>query len=948
MEKELHARDKVGLQDFVLLEDYTNIDAFIDNLDRRFKEDLIYTYIGPVLVTVNPYKATGLYSEEVAQVYRNINFYEEPPHIFAVADTAYRTMLREHRDQCVLISGESGAGKTEASKQILQHIASTCVNHSTDVERVKDRLLQSNPILEAFGNAKTNRNDNSSRFGKYMDIEFDFKGAPTGGVIVNYLLEKSRLCQQAAGERNFHVFYQLLAGAGPETLEALELTANTETYFYLTQASEAQDNSRDDTADYSDLTAALDVCHFSADEQAELLQVVAAVLHLGNLGFIGDAAQATIKDFAPAVVVAKLLGCDDSELCNALTQRTISTFEEVSTPLTRDQAISARDALAKAIYERLFSWMVRRINTALVSADSETSHNVLGLLDVYGFEIFKYNSFEQFCINYCNEKLQQLFISLTLRSEQEEYLKEGIEWEPVTYFDNKIICELVESKPYGIIALLDEECLRPGDPTDASFLKKMSGILKRHPHFLSHETTDFQGRKTIRREEFRLVHYAGEVTYSVNGFLEKNSDLLFRDLKQVMASTKNSITSACFSLDELDSKKRPETVVTQFKGSLGALMEALLFKEPSYVRCIKPNDEKNPGVFMEEIVRHQVKYLGLMENLRVRRAGFAYRRPYDIFLRRYKSLCPATWPNYSGPAREGVQLLCDHLEYDSNNYKMGKTKIFIRFPRVLFTTEDKLQLRKEELAASIQAMYKGVLQQRKYLKLRAAVTKIASIWRMYQAKQLLQRRRKAAHLIGRFARGFLRRAEPDCDENRIFVMHMKRNFLLRMKDRLPVSVLDDSWIQAPATLTETSHLLRVLHTKNLAIKYCKGISAERKQQLTEKVVAEKLFQSKNALYTDSIAQSFLASTLGDAPHETAFMKYFLGKVKPNDEDLIYSHLVTKYDRTGYQTRKRYLLVTNNTIYVHNVSDFKAKERINMGQIKEVSVSVLRDDMFVDG
>ncbi|KAI0238453.1 Unconventional myosin IC [Lamellibrachia satsuma] len=393
----------------------------------RMTDAHVETYIGPVLVTVNPYKMTDLYSEQVTQIYRNINFYEEPPHIFAVADTAYRTMLQEHKDQCVLIAGESGAGKTEASKQILQHIASTCVTHSSDVERVKDRLLQSNPILEAFGNAKTNRNDNSSRFGKYMDIEFDFKGVPTGGVIVNYLLEKSRLCQQAPGECNFHVFYQLLAGADPETLQALELQPNTEKYFYMSQVSSAEDKTRDDSTDYTDLRAALDVCDFSTDEQLELLQVVAAILHLGNIGFLEEASEATINDFNSASVVAKLLGCDEDELCNALTQRTIAALEEVRTPLTRDHAISARDALAKAIYGRLFSWVVQRINAALVSEDKEAKHSVLGLLDVYGFEIFQQNSFEQFCINYCNEKLQQLFISLTLRSEQEEYLKEGIE-----------------------------------------------------------------------------------------------------------------------------------------------------------------------------------------------------------------------------------------------------------------------------------------------------------------------------------------------------------------------------------------------------------------------------------------------------------------------------------------------------------------------------------------
>lgn len=368
----------------------------------------------------------------------------------------------------------------------------------------------------------------------------------------------------------------------------------------------------------------------------------------------------------------QLLGCDARQLSDALVSRTIEARGDVvTTPLSKELAVYARDALAKAVYDRLFTWLVHRLNRSLQPPVSARGA-VMGILDIYGFEVFDKNSFEQFCINFCNEKLQQVFVELTLKSEQDEYLREGIEWEPVQYFDNKVICELIEQRHRGVIALLDEECLRPGDPTDLSLLAKLNEHLGGHPHFISHARADKKTQKTMAREEFRLVHYAGDVTYRIDGFLEKNNDLLFRDLREAMARSANSVTSATFPLAELSTKKRPETAVTQFKNSLNRLMDILMCKEPSYIRCIKPNDFQAAGVFNEEVVSHQVKYLGLMENLRVRRAGFAYRRPYEAFLGRYKSLCPATWPHYRGPAKQGVAELVRHLGYQQDDYRMGK------------------------------------------------------------------------------------------------------------------------------------------------------------------------------------------------------------------------------------------------------------------------------------
>ncbi|KAG7275111.1 LOW QUALITY PROTEIN: hypothetical protein CRUP_009471 [Coryphaenoides rupestris] len=360
-----------------------------------------------------------------------------------------------------------------------------------------------------------------------------------------------------------------------------------------------------------------------------------------------------------------------------------------------EQASSARDALSKAVYGRTFTWLVNKINDSLAyTDDSYKNSSVIGLLDIYGFEVFQQNSFEQFCINYCNEKLQQLFIELTLKAGG---------WEPVQYFNNKIICDLVEEKFKGIISIL-----------------KLEETVGGHAHFVTHKLADPKTRKVMSREEFRLLHYAGDVNYNVNGFLDKNNDLLFRNLKEVMCMSENKILTQCFNREELTDKKRPDTAATQFKSSLAKLMEILMSKEPSYVRCIKPNDSKQAGRFDEVLIRHQVKYLGLMENLRVRRAGFAYRRRYEIFLQRYKSLCPNTWPNWQGKQSEGVSTLVKHLGYKPEEYKMGRSKIFIRFPKTLFATEDALETRKHSLATKLQSGWKGYRQRCNYQKLRCA------------------------------------------------------------------------------------------------------------------------------------------------------------------------------------------------------------------------------------
>lgn len=942
MESALTARDRVGVQDFVLLENHTSEVAFIENLRKRFKENLIYTYIGSVLVSVNPYKELEIYTKQHMERYRGVNFYEVSPHIYAVGDNAYRSMRTERRDQCILISGESGAGKTEASKKVLQYYAITCPA-SDHVQTVKDRLLQSNPVLEAFGNAKTLRNDNSSRFGKYMDIQFDFKGAPVGGHILNYLLEKSRVVHQSHGERNFHIFYQLIEGGEDDLLRRLGLEKNAQQYQYLVKGNCPKVSSINDRNDWKMVRKALSVIGFTDDEVEELLNIIASVLHLGNVQYGGeDSGSAYITTETQIKYLARLLGVDGILLKEALThKKIIAKGEELMSPLNQEQAASARDALSKAIYGRTFTWLVNKINDSLAFKDDSFNNknaSVIGLLDIYGFEVFQINSFEQFCINYCNEKLQQLFIELTLKSEQEEYEAEGITWEPVQYFNNKIICDLVEEKFKGIISILDEECLRPGDASDITFLEKLEDTVGGHAHFVTHKLADGKTRKVMGREEFRLSHYAGEVNYNVNGFLDKNNDLLFRNLKEVMCMSENKILTHCFDREELTDKKRPETAATQFKTSLAKLMEILMSKEPSYVRCIKPNDAKQAGRFDEVLIRHQVKYLGLMENLRVRRAGFAYRRRYETFLQRYKSLCPDTWPTWNGRLVDGVSTLVKHIGYKPEEYKLGRTKIFIRFPKTLFATEDALEVRKHSLATKLQSSWKGYSQKTKYRKMQQSAIRIQAWWRGILARRKAKRRREAANTIRRFIKGFIYRHQPRCPENEYFLDYVRYSFLMKLHRSLPKTVLDKSWPKPPPALNEASEHLRKLCMQNMVWKYCKNINTEWKHQLEQKMVASEIFKDKKDNYPQSVPKLFVGTRLNGEDINPKVLQAL------GNDKMKYAVPVTKYDRKGYKARNRQLLLTANSAVI--VEEAKLKQRIDYSSLKGISVSSLSDGMFV--
>ncbi|XP_060020737.1 unconventional myosin-Ia [Lagenorhynchus albirostris] len=946
----------IGVEDLVLLEPLEQ-ESLIKNLQLRYENGEIYTYIGNVLVSVNPYQQLPIYGPEFIARYRDYTFYELKPHVYALANEAYLSLRDQDQDQCILITGESGAGKTEASKLVMTYVAAVC-GEGERVNSVKEQLLQSNPVLEAFGNAKTIRNNNSSRFGKYMDVEFDFKGSPLGGIITNYLLEKSRVVKHLEGERNFHIFYQLLAGADPELLKALKLERDTNGYAYLNPGASRVDG-MDDTANFKALQSAMAVIGFSKEEIRQVLEVVALVLKLGNVE-LADEFQANgvpasgIRDGRGIQEIGEMVGLNSVELESALCSRTMETArEKVVTALNVVQAQYARDALAKNVYSRLFTWLVNRINESIQVGTGE-KRKVMGVLDIYGFEILEDNSFEQFVINYCNEKLQQVFIEITLKEEQEEYKREGIPWVKVDYFDNGIICNLIEDNQRGILAMLDEECLRPGVVSDSTFLAKLNQIFSKHGHYESKVTQNAQHQydHSMGLSCFRICHYAGKVTYNVNSFIDKNNDLLFRDLSQAMWKAQHPLLRSLFP--EGDPKqaslKRPPTAGVQFKGSVAILMKNLYSKKPNYIRCIKPNEHQKRGEFSSELVAVQSRYLGLLENVRVRRAGYAYRQAYGSFLERYRLLSRSTWPRWDGGDREGVEKVLGELSVSSEELAFGKTKIFIRSPKTLFHLEDQRRLRIHQLATLIQKMYRGWRCRVHYQLMRKSQILISSWFRGNMQKKRYGKMKASALLIQAFVRGWKARKNyrkyfrsgAALTLSDFIYKSMAQKFLLGLKNDLPsTDVLDKRWPAAPYKYFNTAnHELQKLFYQWKCKKFRDQLSPKQVEVLREKLCASELFKGKKASYPQSVPIPFHGDYIGLQGNPK------LQKLKGREEGpVLVAETVMKVNRGNGKTSSRILLLTKGHVIISDTKNSQAKIVIALNSVAGVSVTSFKDGLF---
>ncbi|XP_062983292.1 unconventional myosin-VIIa [Elgaria multicarinata webbii] len=729
--KPMHPTSIHGVEDMIRLGDL-NEAGILRNLLIRYREHLIYTYTGSILVAVNPYQLLPIYSPEQIRLYTNKKIGEMPPHIFAIADNCYFNMQRNNKDQCCIISGESGAGKTESTKLILQFLAAISGQHSW----IEQQVLEANPILEAFGNAKTIRNDNSSRFGKYIDIHFNKRGAIEGAKIEQYLLEKSRVCRQAQDERNYHVFYCMLKGMTPEQKKLLGLRKAAD-YNYLSMGNCITCDGRDDSKEYSNIRAAMKVLMFTDTENWEISKLLAAILHMGNLRYEArtydnlDACE--VVHSASLITAASLLEVDPQDLMNCLTSRTIITRgETVSTPLSMEQALDVRDAFVKGIYGRLFVWIVEKINAAIYRPPSHEHKSVrrsIGLLDIFGFENFTVNSFEQLCINFANENLQQFFVRHVFKLEQEEYNLENINWQHIEFTDNQDALDMIAIKPMNIISLIDEESKFPKG-TDATMLYKLNSQHKLNTNYIP--------PKNNYDTQFGINHFAGVVYYETKGFLEKNRDTLHGDIIQLVHSSRNKFIKQIFQADVAmgaETRKRSPTLSSQFKRSLELLMRTLSVCQPFFVRCIKPNEYKKPMLFDRELCVRQLRYSGMMETIRIRRAGYPIRYTFVEFVDRYRVLMPGVKPAYKqGDLRGTCQRIAEAVLGKHDDWQIGKTKIFLKdhHDMLLEIERDKAITDKVIL---IQKVVRGFKDRSNFLKVRNAALMIQRNWRGHNCRR---------------------------------------------------------------------------------------------------------------------------------------------------------------------------------------------------------------------
>uniref|UniRef100_A0A6Q2Y467 Myosin VC n=1 Tax=Esox lucius TaxID=8010 RepID=A0A6Q2Y467_ESOLU len=748
----------VGENDLTALS-YLHEPAVLHNLKVRFVESkIIYTYCGIILVAVNPYKQLHIYGDAVIHAYSGQNMGDMDPHIFAVAEEAYKQMARNNKNQSIIVSGESGAGKTVSARFAMRYFA--MVSKSGSKTRVEDKVLASNPITEAIGNAKTTRNDNSSRFGKYTEISFDKRYQIIGANMRTYLLEKSRVVFQSEGERNYHIFYQICACADQPEFKSLRLCEclNMECKplgpYIIVQPQLKMSSSVLSTG-------------LTEDFQADVFKVLAGILHLGNVDIQSVGSDRSSSSDPHLAVFCELLGVSPEGVTRWLCHRRIvMVAETVVKPVPRERAVNARDALAKQIYAHLFDSVIHRINAALQVPGKQ--HTFIGVLDIYGFETFDINSFEQFCINYANEKLQQQFNLHVFKLDQEEYRKEDIPWTLIDFYDNQPVIDLIEAK-MGILDLLDEECVFP-QGADQNWLQKLYNYLADNPLF---------EKPRMSNEAFIIQHFADKVEYQCWGFLEKNRDTLYEELVDTMRTSKFPLLANFFLEEEpggLGSKGIKDLFTNgvcvwspsgfstehwsflQFRSSLYLLMETLNATTPHYVRCIKPNDEKMPFEYDSRRVVQQLRACGVLETIHISAQSYPSRWTYIEFYSRYSILMSQQELGLNNK-KQTCKTVLQRLIQDSNMYKFGRTKIFFRAGQVAYL--EKLRLdRLRGACVTIQKHVRGWRQRTRFLCMRGA----AIVLQQYVRGQRLAsfnpaalKQGWAAVVIQRYWRGYLTR-----------------------------------------------------------------------------------------------------------------------------------------------------------------------------------------------
>ncbi|GJT52189.1 myosin-17-like protein [Tanacetum coccineum] len=737
-----------GVDDMTRLS-YLHEPGVLQNLAARYELNEIYTYTGNILIAINPFqRLPHLYDTHMMEQYKGAGFGELSPHVFAVADVAYRAMINEGKSNSILVSGESGAGKTETTKMLMRYLAHLGGRSGVEGRTVEQQVLESNPVLEAFGNAKTVRNNNSRA---HHLLEFDASLVTRAAYSTQrcrYYLENgtlalyfSDLIESFMSLSDAQLAYQKLrfyhlCAAPPEDREKFKLES-PQSYHYLNQSKSYELEGVSDAHEYLATRRAMDVVGISEEEQDAIFRVVAAILHLGNIEFAkGEEIDSSVlkneKSRFHLNVAAELLMCNAKSLEDALIKRVMVTPEEVITrTLDPEAALGSRDALAKTVYSRLFDWIVEKINNSI--GQDPNSKSLIGVLDIYGFESFKHNSFEQFCINFTNEKLQQHFNQHVFKMEQEEYTKEAIDWSYIEFVDNQDVLDLIEKKPGGIISLLDEACMFPKS-THETFAQKMYQTYPKHKRFI---------KPKLSRTSFTIAHYAGEVTYLADQFLEKNRDYVVAEHQDLLTASKNSFVVGLFPPLPVDSSKSSKfsSIGSRFKLQLQSLMETLSTTEPHYIRCVKPNNVLKPAIFENINIIQQLRCGGVLEAIRISCAGYPTRRTFDEFLLRFGVLYPDVLDgNYD--EKVACQKLLDKMGL--KGYQIGKTKVFLRAGQMA-----ELDARRAEVlgnaARIIQRQMRTYIARKEYISIRKAAIQLQACWRGLSAcKQFEQLRREAA------------------------------------------------------------------------------------------------------------------------------------------------------------------------------------------------------------
>lgn len=846
----------------------------------RYLQHSIYTYSGIVLIAVNPFQKVSLYSQDIIQAYAGRRRGELEPHLFAIAEDAYRCMLRDAKNQTIVVSGESGAGKTVSAKYIMRYFATVedperpnrkqiSRSNNSGMSEVEEQILATNPIMEAFGNAKTTRNDNSSRFGKYIEILFDSGTSIVGARMRTYLLERSRLIYQPDVERNYHIFYQLCAGAPATERRNLELGDAT-TYHYLNQGGNVHIDNVDDAADFEITQRALSTVGITIGVQWQVFRLLAALLHLGNIKITATRSDASVAEDDPALISAtKLLGINSAEFRKWIVKRQIITRnEKIVSNLNAQQAAVIRDSVAKYIYSSLFDWLVSVVNESLSNDEiNERVASFIGVLDIYGFEHFQKNSFEQFCINYANEKLQQEFNQHVFKLEQEEYVREKIEWKFIDFADNQPCIDMIEGK-LGILALLDEESRLPSGG-DQSWLQKL------YQNFDKPQHKDTFKKPRFGQTAFTVVHYALDVTYECEGFIEKNKDSVPDEQIALLEDTTLDFlrtmldTAANVNAPKAESKNKRMSVMVKkptlgsiFKSSLISLMDTINSTNVHYIRCIKPNEAKVAWEFEPPMVLGQLRACGVLETIRISCAGYPSRWTFDEFVQRYYMLVRS--PDWNHDTKELCSLILQATIHEADKYQVGLTKIFFRAGMLAYLEK----LRADRLNECVTLIQKNMLRhmhQKRYVDLRRSTVLLQSAWRVKVARMQLQRLRneRAAIVLQKNVRSLLMQKQfQRARASVITIQSFTRGILQRakfanMREHLAATRIQTAWrghVQRASYVSDRKKVILVqsIHRRRLARRELLQLKTEARSVIHFKEVSYQL-ENKVVELTQNLA-----------------------------------------------------------------------------------------------